>query len=192
MSDTPTPDTPQPLTPELLAALGISREDVLERMAEMALASSEFRDGEYAGVVSNLVSKTVAARISSHIEEEIGGFIDSNLSDVLGKMRFRKIDTWGDSRGEGMGLHQYIETVVKESLSQKRSNSRVPHLQGILDQAIGKELKEQLRGLIGDQQRYIEEIVGAIRGALYHNVDKAVQNAHREVVRKSKTYGERS
>lgn len=186
------------ITPELIEALGIKREDVLEKASRMllkeALVGHEYdpEDGEHYEVD---LTETIKEKITAHINTEAENIVKelfnkkvvNAIESYLGTLTFQETNYLGEPKGEARTLKEVAIQSVSNVLEKKvDSNGKTDNSYGTKDRTYAEWLlenltKEYLRHAItvalGDSGKMIGKILNTTITTKASEIEKAVMKA---------------
>ena len=166
---------------QLLEALGITREDVLNACVEKVLAG-EIDAGDWEEHWKETIESQVKERITEKHQELVREALDklsgqaiSAILDKLDKMVIRPTNRFGEPLDKEQTLREYCHDRFEKAFEIRLDYHKQPQLSDPLKKALDKlldtNLKLQLNDLIKSQKPVIEAIINGLRGEMQYYME---------------------
>jgi hypothetical protein len=181
---------------DALAALGISREEVLDRIVEQSVRSVLERnyfdeDGELAGAGSSALAQRMAALIKERIDAALAAVIEKNIlpnaATYIENVTLQATNHWGEKTGKSVTFLEYLtqraeaylteqvdsrgKTKEQESYSWRGVQPRIAHLvhehlHYSIEAAMKVALKNANEAIVGGLAEAVTQKLGEVAKAL--------------------------
>lgn len=163
------------MTTETLESLGISQEDVLERVSEKMTDRLMAEYGDE-GEIGRLLEKRVIEKVNAAVEEIAGRNVLPNVAQYVENLTLQQTNQWGERRGESLTFTEYLVQRVEHYMNEKvdrdgkskredsfgwrPAQTRIAHL---VHEHLHWSIETAMREALADAN---SKIVGGIEGAV--------------------------
>lgn len=100
-----------------LESLGITREDLIERIVQR-ISDEALRDDTYSDYIDAAMSRKVKAAIDAAVDAISGDGLEEKVKAMVDGVTLQLTNQWGESRGEAVTFREYITDRAEKYLEQ--------------------------------------------------------------------------
>ena len=145
-------------TPEILTALGITKEDIITRCAQLILDGRN-DDEEYSSGIESAVTKEVKAAVNERLETAIRDHVHPKVAAMMENLVLQETNTWGEKKGTPVTFVEYLVQRAEQSMIEQ----------------VNYEGKSKGEKSYGDWSAKSTRIAYMINQHLYINIERAMK-----------------
>lgn len=154
-----------------ISALGITKEDVIEKIAESWSWDKDYSSTEVRNRVDAQIKESVASIIQNEIEKQMGEGIEGWLKSL----KFQETSSWGEPKGPSQTLQEYVESRINAHLNEPVNSDGKPRTS---DSYMWKEAGKRIDYLlVGNIEYQVRALVKKILADPFQAMQEKLKDA---------------